>query len=182
MSVPREYRVNLPSDMTCGGTMVEENLSRSRLVSFRNPAKRVTSFMLCLLATPLTLGLLDASCVASDALMAVVSPQQNAIPACAPGTDGQVQRLDPGMVIERELGGAQSHLYAIVVPTKQFLRVIVDQRGIDLAATICGPDGKQIARVDRPSGANGPEAISILADQTGTFILQVKSLEKLAPV
>jgi CHAT domain-containing protein len=102
--------------------------------------------------------------------------------ACAVEADADAHTLDPGTVIERELGGEQSHLYKIEVSANQFLRVIVDQRGIDVSATICAPDDAQAAKVDSPNGAYGPEEISILTEQAGgTFTLQVKSLEKGAP-
>src|SRR6185369_8857523 len=59
---------------------------------------------------------------------------------CEAGAATDVRQLDSGMVIERELEGGQSHLYKISVYEKQFLNVVVDQRGIDVALTICAPD------------------------------------------
>jgi len=96
---------------------------------------------------------------------------------CEAGAATDVRQLDSGMVIERELEGGQSHLYKISVYEKQFLNVVVDQRGIDVALTICAPDGTRAAKVDRPNGSHGPEAISIIAVQGGTFSLLVKSLQ-----
>src|SRR5215475_9440611 len=56
--------------------------------------------------------------------------------------------LELGKPIERELAGGQSHAYQITLAAGQYLDVVVEQRGIDVVATLSGPDGKQIAEFD----------------------------------
>jgi len=60
----------------------------------------------------------------------------------------ETDSLEPGKPIERELSGGQSHYYKITLISGQYLQVVVDQRGIDVAATIFTPDGKKISEVD----------------------------------
>ena len=123
------------------------------------------------------------SCMAHDPTMAGFgAPRRMANTACAPSPAADVRQLDFGTMIGRELGGGQSHYYEIAVSANQFLRVVVEQQGIDVMAAICAPDGKEVAKVDRPNGARGPEAVSIIVDQASVFTLQVKSLERSAPV
>jgi CHAT domain-containing protein len=164
-----------------GGNMTEKFIRGP--VLWRKNLKRLTRLMCCILGVWLNVLLSAGTCFAADATAAgVESPSRSGSSACVPATDAEVRQLDAGTMLERELGGGQNHSYRINVSPGQFLRVIVDQRGIDIVATICAPDGKQIAKVDRPNGAHGPEAISILSDQEGLFILQVRSLEKATPV
>ncbi len=62
-------------------------------------------------------------------------------------TTPDIRQLEQGKPIERELSGGAVHAYSIQLTEGQFLSVIVDQRGIDVAVTLLGPDGKQIEKV-----------------------------------
>src|SRR5262245_41407138 len=63
--------------------------------------------------------------------------------------------LEAGKPIEREMAGGQKHYYKIALEAGQYLRLIVDQRGIDLIVTLLGPDGKRIFTMDSPNGLEG---------------------------
>jgi CHAT domain-containing protein/tetratricopeptide (TPR) repeat protein len=92
-------------------------------------------------------------------------------------TTPDIRQLEQGKPIERELSGGAVHAYSIQLTEGQFLSVIVDQRGIDVAVTLLGPDGKQIEKVDSPNGANGPEPLSVLAKASGLYLIEVRSLD-----
>src|SRR5215471_19679678 len=79
--------------------------------------------------------------------------------------------LEVGKPIERELSGGQAHYYRITVEAGQYLHLIVDQRGIDVAVALYGPEGKKLIEVDSPNGANGPEPLSVIADASGSYRL-----------
>jgi hypothetical protein len=64
--------------------------------------------------------------------------------------------LDPGKPIERELAGGQSHSYQIRLTEGQYLRVVVEQRGVDVVVTLLSPDGKKLIEVDSPNGIQRP--------------------------
>ena len=66
--------------------------------------------------------------------------------------------LQPGIPLERKLAGGESHLYEIKMTSEQFLGVAVDQRGIDVALTLFGPDGKKISDVDNIQSERGSKA------------------------
>jgi enterochelin esterase family protein len=86
--------------------------------------------------------------------------------------------LELGKPIERELAGGEVHAYQIKLAAGQFLHAVVEQRGIDIVATLSGPDGKQVIEVDSPNGMQGPEEISVVTEAVGTYRLEVRSLEK----
>lgn len=92
--------------------------------------------------------------------------------------DNDILVLEPSKPIDRELTGDQSHSYRIVLTSGQYLHVVVEQRGIDVVVVLFGPDGKQIAVVDSPNGAQGPEPVTTIAESSGAYRLDVRSLEK----
>ncbi len=95
-------------------------------------------------------------------------------------TSGERQ-LQPGKPIERELAGNQAHSYQLKLTAGQYLHVVVEQRGIDVVVTLFGPDGKKLAEVDSPNGTQGPEPVSWIAETTGNYRIEVRSLEKNVP-
>jgi hypothetical protein len=93
-----------------------------------------------------------------------------------PQTD--VRELVPGVPIERELAGGEVHAYRITLAAGQYLHVVVDQRGIDVVVTVFGPDGQQLAEMDTPGHAQGPEPVSVVAEASGEYRLEVQALNK----
>jgi CHAT domain-containing protein len=83
--------------------------------------------------------------------------------------------LDPGVPIERELPGGGVHGYRVRIGEGQFVRVVVDQRGIDVAVTLLGPDGREIMAIDSPNGAAGTEILSLVAARSGDHRLEIRS-------
>jgi CHAT domain-containing protein/tetratricopeptide (TPR) repeat protein len=82
--------------------------------------------------------------------------------------------------IEQELEGGQRHEYALRLEPGAFARLVVEQRGIDVVLAIAAPDGRTVAEVDRPNGAFGREAVSMIAEAGGEYSLTVQSLSKTA--
>jgi len=96
-------------------------------------------------------------------------------------TSSAIARLEPGKPVETELAGGQTHEYCIELPASQYFHVVVDQRGIDVVVALWGPNGNQIAEVDAPNGAYGPESLAVVVDTAGTYRVAVRSLEKNVP-
>lgn len=93
----------------------------------------------------------------------------------------EARRLEVGKPIERELQGGQSHVYQIELAAGQYLNVVIEQRGIDVAITVTGPDGKPLVEVDGPNGALGPERVGVIAAAAGNYRLDVHSSAEVAP-
>jgi CHAT domain-containing protein/Tfp pilus assembly protein PilF len=88
--------------------------------------------------------------------------------------------LELGKPIERELSGGISHFYKITMTSGQFLRVVVEQQGIDVAITLSTLDGKKIFESNLERAVEGTEAISTISDSAGEYLIEVRSPEKTA--
>lgn len=82
--------------------------------------------------------------------------------------------LEPGKPILQELAGGEVHSYRINLAVGQFLRVLVDQRGIDLTLALHDPNNRKITEADSPVSARGPERISVIADVAGSYRLELR--------
>ena len=105
-------------------------------------------------------------------------------PICACGFQGQskadteVRTLEPGSTIARELNAGEVHVFQIALEAEQFLRAVVNQRGIDVVVIVTGPDGQKISEVDSPNGTDGPEPITVAAKVSGSYRIEVRALDK----
>ncbi len=88
--------------------------------------------------------------------------------------------LEPGKPIEKSLAGGQAHGYRVAASAGQFLRVTVDQRGIDAAVKISAPDAKELAEVNLID-KGGVESAVWVADSTGDYRVVISAPEKAAP-
>jgi Tfp pilus assembly protein PilF len=97
--------------------------------------------------------------------------------------DGEKEALllEPGKAIKRILAGADSHTYQIRLSAGQFVKVIVDQQGIDVVAQLSGPSGEQIIRFDGEVSSRGQELAPFVAEAAGVYRLTVRPKRKNAP-
>jgi CHAT domain-containing protein/tetratricopeptide (TPR) repeat protein len=95
--------------------------------------------------------------------------------------NAEIRMLEVGTPIKREADGNAVHLYRVLVVAGQYFRGVVDQQGVDVKVTLFGPDGHQVMQADGPSGANGPEPISVIAESTGEYRIEVRLPEKKPP-
>jgi CHAT domain-containing protein/Tfp pilus assembly protein PilF len=86
--------------------------------------------------------------------------------------------LEIAKPVEREIAGQQKHFYRIRVNAGQFLHVIVDQRGIDVTVILIGLDGQPIIEVDNPDLSRGPERVSLVAQASGVYGVEVRPFKK----
>jgi CHAT domain-containing protein/Tfp pilus assembly protein PilF len=96
------------------------------------------------------------------------------------GDENDVRALEPGKPHRREMEGGQRHDYRIRLSAGQFLKVIIEQDGIDLVAHLSGPDGKIIMEFDSESRLRGQETISQVAEAEGDYRLAVQPKQKAA--
>lgn len=84
--------------------------------------------------------------------------------------------LQTGVPIERTLAAGQSHLYVIELEQDQFLQLVVEQHGIDVVVRVFTPAGRRLGEFDTPNGAEGPEAVSLIASAPGVYRITVVPL------
>lgn len=89
-------------------------------------------------------------------------------------TDATATTLHPSTPIRRSIEAGQVHVFRIAVVSGQYLRVVVDQQGIDVAAVLLAPSGKPIIESDLPNGNTGPEPLTIAADVSGDYLVEVR--------
>ena len=87
--------------------------------------------------------------------------------------------LKTGTSIERDLGPGQSHVFTVEAEANSFVRLVVDQKGIDVIITVTAPDGQIVRQFDTPNGANGPENVGFMALAAGAYSLTVGPLDSL---
>lgn len=86
---------------------------------------------------------------------------------------GEPQRLVPGQPIAAELKGGEGRAYELDLKAGDYVYVVVDQQGIDVAVRLLGPDGQTRLYVDSPNLDKGPEPVYDVADVTGIHRLEV---------
>ncbi len=83
-------------------------------------------------------------------------PGLSTVCAQAQVTPGSMS-LVPGKPVERALAGGETQTYQIKLVAGQFMRAVLDQKGLDVAIALVGLDGKQIVEMDQPTSAQGAE-------------------------
>jgi CHAT domain-containing protein/Tfp pilus assembly protein PilF len=87
-------------------------------------------------------------------------------------------RLIQGQTLEQELSGGKFHSYQIKLAANQYLKIIVEQKGIDVVVELYLPGGKKLLEVDSPNGTNGPEPVEFITETGGDYLLKVRSPEE----
>ncbi len=104
-------------------------------------------------------------------------------PAASNAGTGQqdIQPLEVGRPVEKTLAGGQTHNYSVALLAGQFLHLVIEQRGIDVAVKLFGPDSKELLLIDSPNGDQGPEPLFWVAEAAGNYRIEVGSGDKQAP-
>src|SRR5262245_8762592 len=91
------------------------------------------------------------------------------------------ESLTPVHPIEREISSGQSHAYRIALDAGKYLRVHVEQRGIDVTVALFTPDGKIVAESRSERGNFGPETVSMIAEKPVEARLEIRAPDWEAP-
>ncbi|HEX2253676.1 MAG TPA: CHAT domain-containing protein [Thermoanaerobaculia bacterium] len=102
-------------------------------------------------------------------------PAETARPAePGPGAAPEAAALPPlGAAAEWRIAGPAAHAWTVMLAAGDFLRVIVDQRGVDLSLRLLDAAGMPAAEIDSTSGEWGAETLSYLAGAAGLHRLEV---------
>ena len=98
--------------------------------------------------------------------------------AAVPLTQDQPSRLlTRDGPLQRQLSAGDVHAYRIQLRAGEYLEVVIDQRGIDIAARVLDPSGAVFREFDSPTGALGLERVRMLAATDGVYRLEVRALQ-----
>ncbi len=85
-----------------------------------------------------------------------------------------VRELAQGAPIEREIAGGETHAYRIRLAARQFVRISVSQRDVDVAVRVLSTDGRTVAEVNGP----GSLKVSFVTESMGNYGLEVRARKK----
>jgi CHAT domain-containing protein len=95
---------------------------------------------------------------------------------CRPANSNKtIPFISPGAVVEAELAPGQVEAFQIFLEAGQYLRVGVQQQGIEATLALLDPEGKAVAEMESPYGAYATQSISILADVKGNHRIEVRA-------
>ena len=86
-------------------------------------------------------------------------------------------RLELGSVFTETIAGKEISSYSINARAGQYLRVIVEQQGVDVEVTLLSATGNPVIKVNNANGTRGAEVVSFLADQDESFRIDIKTAE-----
>ncbi len=88
----------------------------------------------------------------------------------------EILTITSGTPIEREIAGSEAHSHRLSASAGEFIRVVIDQRGVDVALALFAPDEKPIAEAVILSGAFDVKRLSFIAEMSGEYKLTVRPL------
>ncbi|MBO0797746.1 MAG: tetratricopeptide repeat protein, partial [Blastocatellia bacterium] len=92
-----------------------------------------------------------------------------------------IRSLESGQVMKRELASGQKHLYRVKLDAGQYLKVVIEQAGIDVGVEVRSPDSSTIFKINNEIRLQGREEIKLVAESAGEYRLAVLPAQKNAP-
>lgn len=90
----------------------------------------------------------------------------------------EISPLEYKIPVEREMAGGQTHAYRLTLNAGQYLYVVVEQKGIDVAMALFGPDQVKLTEIILPDVLQGRKIIHTVTEQAGNYRLEVRSKNK----
>src|SRR6185369_4643485 len=81
--------------------------------------------------------------------------------------------LSGGEVLSRNINRNQQHVFRLALRAKEFARVSVDQKGVDVVVKLLDANRLLLVERDNPNGNFGPEVISITTPIEQTYYIAV---------
>ncbi len=93
----------------------------------------------------------------------------------APVKVPQLSALELGQQRNLEITPGESHSYGVEAGAGEFMHIVVEQRGIDVAATLFDPRGEVLVQSDRAIDDVGLEPLLALAKVSGSYRLVIEA-------
>jgi len=112
-------------------------------------------------------------------LLGLLWPPTGDPPAMGTPQPGERSRLltaaRSGTSLADRLSAGAAAIYGVPMKAGDYLELVAQQQGLDLVATLYGPAGSQLLRVDSPNGEQGPERVFAVAPTSGVYRLELRS-------
>ncbi len=89
--------------------------------------------------------------------------------------DQQIGELIPGATIEHPLSPGELHVYSLALERDDFVEIEVEQLGVDVLVSLLDPQRQLLLEVDLPIADLGPERLLAVAEQAGSYELEVRA-------
>ena len=92
----------------------------------------------------------------------------------------EAKKLESGQRVEREIAGGESHQFQMTLAAGQFMRLIVQQKGIDIAVRLIAPDGTPPIEAEF-TGPFGLESLCQEVAVAGDYGIVIRTVAATAP-
>ncbi|HKI00948.1 MAG TPA: tetratricopeptide repeat protein, partial [Thermoanaerobaculia bacterium] len=99
-------------------------------------------------------------------------PEGEARSAHSPGPPAP---LAAGSHPAESLSPGSTRSYALSLQTGQYLQLVVEQLGVDVAVRLLDPAGHLLLRVDSPNAKQGPEELLLVTGTAGRHLLEIEA-------
>ncbi|MFL6261108.1 MAG: CHAT domain-containing protein [Thermoanaerobaculia bacterium] len=86
--------------------------------------------------------------------------------------------LAPGAVFPRALTGRGPYRFRFEMPAGRFLRLDVEQHGVDVVVALDDPEDRRLYEIDSPTGRYSPEPVLVVTPVSGRYRLMVEPLHE----
>ncbi len=86
--------------------------------------------------------------------------------------------LVAGYPFENNIKPGEIQIYQVTLAAGDYVQVLLEQKGVNVALRLVAPDGKQLADVDTQNFRQGIERLYWVTKGAGNFQIEVRSLEK----
>lgn len=90
--------------------------------------------------------------------------------------------IKAGESLTQEIGGGETQSFSVSMAARQYAEFVIEQHGSVLLAIVFDPQGQEVIRMDFPGGGYGPINLSLIAELSGDYRLEVRSINKWAKV
>jgi CHAT domain-containing protein/Tfp pilus assembly protein PilF len=98
-----------------------------------------------------------------------------------PGPAPDLPVLGLASPVEQTIAAGETRRIAVPVEAGRFLRLVVEQRGIDLVVGLTDPAGSRLTEVNNPADTRVHETIAFVSDLSGRYLIDVAALSSGAP-
>ncbi|MDQ3042401.1 MAG: tetratricopeptide repeat protein, partial [Acidobacteriota bacterium] len=77
--------------------------------------------------------------------------------------------------VSRELKSGERHFYLIKATEKEFVEIVCERKGVDVALSAFSPTGEKISVSNAPSGFAGRDRLAFVAEKAGAYRIELGS-------
>lgn len=89
--------------------------------------------------------------------------------------NAEVQSLEFGQIIEREISAMEKHRYQIKLDANQFIKIEVAEKKADVVISLRSPDNVNLLEFREPESVNGTKSVQAAVEETGVYELRIMS-------